>query len=374
MRASSLKSLSVQLKRAQRAAKEQGTPDTRSLPVDERKLLEEIRERTDERNRDNVERTRAYLDFYQKHTDIHWALLAHLVSRNAGWNMTDLRGELLPRLLSAKEQRNFFLFLERGNWLIFRDAYPQLLLYEESVRRQTNLFHLLPYFHTSVFVSALWNEYWNKGDSELLTVGLIMNEQQHLEVHLMQEQSYRSTVLDTLPFAAQEMLALNQILFPCHGEQPLRLIGQNVSHFASLLERIALGKRLYALLFRDPAQLADVYPWASSQTHTGSRKDFWPHLFHDIRESVPGKPHQKRMEGCRLRSGQPRLYSPPLRHAWERVEHTPPDPQDWYRDRSALALLSPTELPSSFDMGEAYCRTLEKVELAVIAKGKIFGG
>jgi len=126
-----------------------------SLLAGERELVEDIRKQTDLRNRDNVERTRAYLELYQRHPEIHWALLAHLVSRNAGWSLTDLRGELLPRLLSATEQRYLFLFLERGDWLIFRDAFPQLLLYEESVRRQTNLFHLLPHFHASVFPAAI---------------------------------------------------------------------------------------------------------------------------------------------------------------------------------------------------------------------------
>lgn len=88
------------------------------LSASEKQLVRHIWEQTNVRNVDNVERTRAYLDYYHKHSEIHWALLAHLVSRNAGWSMTDLSGELLPRLLSVKEQRDYFFFLERGNWLI----------------------------------------------------------------------------------------------------------------------------------------------------------------------------------------------------------------------------------------------------------------
>lgn len=82
-------------------------------------LVDAIREQTRQHNRNNVTRTMAYLQFYLRHPEIHWALLGHMVSRNGGWNMTDIKGELLSRLLSRKEQEDFFAFLERGNWLIF---------------------------------------------------------------------------------------------------------------------------------------------------------------------------------------------------------------------------------------------------------------
>ncbi|WP_238933378.1 DUF2515 family protein [Brevibacillus choshinensis] len=369
-----LLSLAKEIKQA--IAREKEMPEGVSLPAKEQKIVEHIKEQTFLRNQDNVERTRAYVEYYQKHTEIHWALLAHLVSRNAGWSMTDLRGELLPKLLSPKEQNDYFLFLERGNWLIFQDAYPQLLLYEECVRQKTNLFHLLPHFHVSVFTQALWNQFWREGDRDLLAVGLIINEQQHLEEQVMKEESYQKTVLGTLPFAIQELLALNQILFPCAGDgQPLRLVGETVSHFASVTERISLGKRLYALLFRDDFLLQAVFGWARGQAHTGSRKDFWPHLFHDVKESVPGKPYQRRVGDCLLVPGAKRLYSPTLRQAWKQVKHEMPAEREWYRDRSVLSYLRiPKEkAPAPVNRGEAYCRTLEKIELAVLARGKIFG-
>ncbi|TGU43045.1 DUF2515 domain-containing protein, partial [Mesorhizobium sp. M00.F.Ca.ET.186.01.1.1] len=87
----------------------------------------DIRNKTKESNGDNLDRTSAYLAFFRRHPEVHWALLAHLVSRNAGWSMTDLRGELLPRLLAKKVQHDYFSLLERGNRLIFQDTYPQLL-------------------------------------------------------------------------------------------------------------------------------------------------------------------------------------------------------------------------------------------------------
>lgn len=110
----------------------------------EQNIIDSIVNVTNTLNTNNVTRTAAYLNFYIRHPDIHWALLGHMVSRNGGWHMTDLKGDLLSRLISEKEQKNYFLFLERGNWLIFQDVFPQFLLYHHSLRMKRNLFYLLP--------------------------------------------------------------------------------------------------------------------------------------------------------------------------------------------------------------------------------------
>jgi hypothetical protein len=123
----------------------------------------------------------AYLYFYNKYPEIYWSFLAHKVSRNAGWNMTDLKGDLLTRLLNEKEQKNIFGFLERANWLIFQDAYPQLLLYKESKNRGKNLFYLLPQFGVSTFMVMAWNQFWEDKDSRTLSMNLIINEQHYIE-------------------------------------------------------------------------------------------------------------------------------------------------------------------------------------------------
>lgn len=57
------------------------------------------------------------------------------------------KGDLLTKLLFEKEQQNLFLFLERGNWLIFQDIYPQFLLYKQSLKINKYLFYLLPYLN-----------------------------------------------------------------------------------------------------------------------------------------------------------------------------------------------------------------------------------
>lgn len=350
-----------------------------SLATTEQDTIAEIRRKTAASNADNLDRTSAYLTFFHKHPEVHWSLLAHLVSRNAGWSMTDLRGELLLQLLPAKVQHDYFAFLERGNWLIFQDAYPQLLLYEESLKRQTNLFHLLPELEVSVFMQAVWNHFWKTGDSKLLSIGLIVNEQHYLQTHMMGDEAYQTTVVKTLPFALQEVLRLNLILFPYRAagqeDGALRLAGEPVFHFASLAERIELGKRLYSLLFCDNEIKEGAIAWASHKPHTGSRKDFWPHLFHDLRETAPGKPYQKKLASCQLLPGARRLYSPALRQAWKPVRHEPPTAVDWYPATKGVVhkLVLSRDQPAFSRAEDAYCQALEKIERAVLAKAKLLG-
>jgi len=104
------------------------------LSIEEQGIIHQIKEITHRLNKNNVTRTMAYLHFYSQYPEIHWSFLGHMVSRNAGWNMTDLKGDLLARLLSEKEHQQYFDFIERGNWIIFQDAFPQLLLYEQSLK------------------------------------------------------------------------------------------------------------------------------------------------------------------------------------------------------------------------------------------------
>lgn len=57
-------------------------------------ILEEIKTLTVENNRSNITRTAAYLSCYDQYPELHWALLAHMVSRNGGYHMTDRRATL----------------------------------------------------------------------------------------------------------------------------------------------------------------------------------------------------------------------------------------------------------------------------------------
>lgn len=105
-----------------------------------------------------------------------------------------------------------------------------------------------------------------------------------------------------------------------------------MTHFTSLHERILLGKRLYSLLFRNENILSKVVNWAHDHPHTGSRKDYWPHLFSDINESFSREFYKRRTKKCQLRKGTDRLYSPRLIYAWKDLNHEEAESGDWFED------------------------------------------
>ncbi|XTP56745.1 DUF2515 domain-containing protein [Niallia sp. Krafla_26] len=340
----------------------------RELSVDDLKLIKKIKNETALLNKNNVTRTLGYLDFYIRHPEIHWAFLAHMVSRNGGWNMTDLKGGFLTKLFTKKESQAFFNFLERGNWLIFQDAYPQLLVYEESKRKRTNLFYLLPHLHISFFMETIWNYFWREPDKRLLTIALIINEQNYIEKRVVQNSAFQKNVLNTLEFTLQDILALNHILFPYEANGGIQLIGQTVHHFNSLHERILLGKRLYSVLFHDLERLHSIEKWAKEYPHSGSRMDYWPQLFHYVNEEVPGINLTPRIISCSIPPRSPRIYSPKLEYSWKDQKHDPAERGDWYKDWKIIHTLTASHDHVDGEIKDDYCKTLEKLELATITK------
>ncbi|PWW06251.1 uncharacterized protein DUF2515 [Paenibacillus cellulosilyticus] len=342
-----------------------------SLSAADRTLLDYIRGETARLNRNNVTRTIAYLAMYERRPELHWALLAHMVSRNGGWNMTDLQGEWLPRLLSERKRDDIFLFLERANALIFGDAYPQLLLYEHSVRIRRPLFHLLPLLRVSCFMQPVWEQFWTTRNSTVLTVALIVNEQNYIESRVVQHPYYRKNVIDTLFFGMQSLLQLNAILLPyAHGQKPqeLRLAGLILERFSSLYERIEIGKRLYALLFAVPRIGEGVAAFARSVRHTGSRADYAPHLFERLRERPPQVPYKERLLGGQLKAGSERPYSPALADAWPDQKIEPAEPGDWFtKAADVVSYFERLPLPNTFEMTNEYGFLLDKLELAAAA-------
>lgn len=102
-------------------------------------------------NADNRTRTAFYLAYWRAHPEVTWALLGHLVSRNVGYQMTDLRrhlercrrggrwlSRLDARLVPAAQVEHalgqLVRFLEAGNYLIFHDVYTQLAAYAAAKR------------------------------------------------------------------------------------------------------------------------------------------------------------------------------------------------------------------------------------------------
>ncbi|TCP27805.1 uncharacterized protein DUF2515 [Scopulibacillus darangshiensis] len=337
----------------------------------EKQLIHVIKEQTEKYNKNNVTRTQAYYNFYLQHPEIHWALLGHMVSRNGGWNMTDLKGELLTRLLPEKDQNAFFSFLERGNWLIFQDVFPQFLIYDLSVKAKADMFHLFPSFHISTFMETMWRYFWKKGDCYTLAIATVINEQSYLEKRVIQNAYFKKTVTGTVGFKLYDFLRFNNILFPyCTDQkgQKTELVGDTLRHFTSLHERILLGKRLYALLFQRQNMLPGVLKWTREHPHTGSRKDYWPHLFNDVNGSAPRALYKRRIKNCKLRKGANRLYSPKLRYAWKNIPHEEAEVGDWFEDYHIIEYLNHKEVDVDGKVCREYCRTLEKIELTVMAK------
>ncbi|WP_409271332.1 DUF2515 family protein [Neobacillus sp. SCS-31] len=339
-----------------------------SLPPHEARIVQDIRNRTSRLNLNNITRTKAYLDYYVKFPEIHWAFLGHMVSRNGGWNMTDLKGGLVGRLLTKEEAEAFFTFLERGNWLIFQDAYPQFLLYEESVKRGRNLFHLLPHLGVSAFMETVWDYFWKKKDLYTLTVALVVNEQSYLESRVLQNPDFKKNVFNTLEFLLQDVLSMNHIVFPIRHDGRTELAGLTVHQFESLDKRILLGKKLYKLLFGDEERFNLVKEWALVNPHTGSRKDYWPHLFNDVEEFAPGSELKPRIFSCRLAPRAARIFSPRLEFAWPNQQHPPAEPGDWFTDTDAVHHLIELKDVVEGEIQQDYCKTLERLDLAAIAK------
>jgi hypothetical protein len=340
---------------------------------DEEIIMKSIRFKTTHHNQNNVTRTQAYWDFYRKHPELHWSHLAHMVSRNGGWNMTDLHGEMISRILTPIESKHFFNFLERCNALIFQDAYPQLLLYEESKKRGVPLFHLLPVLGVSRFMEVLWGRFWKFRDSAEITVAMIVNEQNYIEERVVKHPHYRQTVLETWEFKAQTLLQMNEVFFPyCASEsREIKLAGHVCHDFSSIKERIELGKRLYAILFGNSQIFRGVLEWAQNHAHTGSREDYWPQLFNKNKGSFMGFKYIRRLSGCDLLPGASRFYSPRLEDAWSNQLMDPPGGRDWFVESDVVKYMEgvPTNVP--YRMTTDYCNTLNTVEAAILMKEKI---
>jgi hypothetical protein len=348
-----------------------GPPVSAQPSAAEQTLLRRIRDETAAHNRNNVTRTAAYWAFYETMPELHWAFLAHMVSRNGGWTMTDLKGEMLPRLLPDAQREALFRFLERANALIFHDAYAQLLLYRESVRTGRSLTHLLSRLGVSAFMRPVWDEFERSRDTALLTAALIVNEQHFIEERVVRDAYFKKHVLDTLTFKTQSVLQLNQVLFPydaAEGGLPTRLAGLVLEDFSDLRERIRVGQRLYAILFGLPDIKIGAHAFARRHPHTGSRADYWPQLFAPVRRGTPEPLYRPKLDGAQLAEGAAPLSSPRLEHAWETRPLDPVEPGDWFRDDSALSLLPEAMAPPfSFDMTEEYLFGLSKIELAILA-------
>lgn len=357
-----------------RSAVDRAETEHRKYSDWERRLIQRIAHETTQANRNNVTRTEAYRHLYLRRPELHWALLAHLVSRNGGYNMTDLQGELLPRLLSAQQREAIFAMLERANALIFGDAYPQLLLYDASCREGKDLSHLLKAFGVSRFMEPVWEQFWQRRESAILTVALIVNEQHFIEGRIVRHPFYRQHVLDTASFILQAPLQLNAVFMPYGAleDGEMQLAGIVLEDFRNLEERIEFGKRLYAMLYGVPEVGRGVHLYVKAVRHSGSRMDYAPHLFTSKRPDRILPRYKQKLDGCKLMRGRSPFYSPELSQAWPDQPIEPVEPGDWFTDTEQVKLyFSGLTIPKTFAVTQEHCLGLNKIEAAVQAAERL---
>lgn len=299
---------------------------------EETKLITTIKESLQKNNIDNISRTVAYEKYYKKNNEIIWAFLASVVSRNAGWNMTDLKGEVFVKIIPEKLRNALFYTYETANWLIFSDAYPQLLLYEYSKETNKPYFHLLSTFHVSKFMEKEWNFFWEKGDINRLCVSLIINEQNIIQKPVIEAPLFKKKVFGSIPFAVEDRLHFSTVIFPTITG---KLYGFSVHGFKKTRNRIELGKRLAWLLFQSPEK----------------------ELFHDFFYKVPHTGSRYDYEQFVRRVGRKR--TPTLRSAFPIVSHITTINEDWYQlanKKKIDQLYSPAKLPKQKEFTDWYYR------------------
>ncbi|PFA70071.1 hypothetical protein CN378_01840 [Bacillus sp. AFS015802] len=256
-------------------------------------------------NADNVSRTNAYQAFFLLHPEIKWSFLAAMVSRNAGWNMTDLKGDIFSKLLSPETCEILFMTYERANWSIFQDAFPQLLLYHYSTIYKKKMFHLFKDFHISSFMEEEWNRFWEEGDERRLAQSLIINEQHLIQGPVIEQDLYKRKVFGTVLFFIEDHLHFSSVLFPTlHGE----LYGASVHGFRDVGNRIKLGNTLFEILFH-PEYHRFFLEYAQNVEHTGSRSDY--------------ETYCRSVQGTR---------TPILQQAYDVITHDWNDHRDWSLD------------------------------------------
>ncbi|MGG4490555.1 DUF2515 family protein [Metabacillus idriensis] len=294
---------------------------------EERLAVREIKAQTAALNKNNLTRTAAYLAFYINHPEIHWSFLAHMVSRNGGYCMTDLKNGIVGQFLPEKEIAALFHFLESANALIFHDAYPQLLLYEQSLLAGKPLFHLLPALNVSRFMKPIWELFFKKRQSDVLTLALITNEQNYVEKQLVS----KSSILKTFPFAVQEKCGLTKVVFPYKKhfyDTKYSLAGTEIGNFVNSAARIKIGKELYQTLFH-PAVFNEALLYSKHTPHTGSRSDYWPHLFTPNKEKL-------------------KIQSPTLQEVWEDIAHPFQRYSDWLINTKQITEFDAFQQTSSY--------------------------
>lgn len=308
-------------------------------------LIHQISSKVAKGNVDNISRTKYYDHFFLRHSEIKWAFLASMVSRNAGWNMTDLEGKWLPHCIKKDLRWDIFLTYERANWLIFADAYPQLLIYEASKNEKRSLFYLLKEFSVSPFMEMEWERFWISNNKERLMIAQIINEQSVIQKPVIDYQFTKHDVFHSLPFLLQDWFHFSTVIFPTLEG---KLFGYSVHQFTKLHERIQLGKQLAWLLFH-PHFHHQFRQFSELTEHTGSRYDY------------------ERYMDKRYRC------SPFLRTIYPVIEHHRHDIDEWYTgQREIKKWFKAPKLSRKYDITKWYMKKQKQLHSAIIAENLLF--
>lgn len=281
----------------------------------------EIRRMRDLANQNNIFRTFYYQEYWKDHPEVPWALLAHLVSRNAGYQMSDadrFQRQILLKTydptviygrLGTKHLEAFFAFLETGNFLIFRDVCPALEAYKfakQFPEHSDELFNMLSSaFDVDLFMVDSWKNFYQTArnnnwssewtnawmatseaqtDIQQHTFALIVNEQNQIHDRIILNNAYLSNFNLFYWDSINELLELatnqgwTKLCFPIAkglgDPNPDHVLIYSVGDFRKIEERIQTGRDLFVGLFSSLNQRNLIATWAMHQFHSGSRRDY----------------------------------------------------------------------------------------------------
>ncbi|HEY4121252.1 MAG TPA: DUF2515 family protein [Byssovorax sp.] len=254
----------------------------------------------DARNADNTTRTASYLELYAvtraRQPELPWLLMAHLVSRNAGYLMSDLartidRGDAVFSRASLEE---LFVFLERANWLIFWDAWHHVAMHLLGRSRELG-------DRVAPLVRTIWPRYEGYAvhgvDAPLeraLVLDLVQNEQEIIERYVVHAPAFpRARAMVTFFEAAK---AERPIALPLSDA---RIV---VGGFLDLATRVDAGRRIFDEVLADRARRDAIFDWALARPHTGSRAVAGGRATPTIAEAWPIE---------RVRALAPNVHAPP---------------------------------------------------------------
>lgn len=249
-------------------------------------FLEASLRELDARNRDNVTRTESYLELYaytrENPPDLPWLLMAHLVSRNGGYMMSDV-AESIARgggAFTHEALVSLFAMLERANFLIFYDAWHHVLLHLLGRSREASPVRV------TRFAREAWVRYESApeardpaGAEKQLVRDLVTNEQNFIERRVVHAPRFAKA------------LAIVEFGEWLGREAPIVLPDRSrtiqVGRFGSLARRIEVGWRIFDEVLADRAERERLFAWAMAHPHTGSRAVYGGRSTRPIREAWP---------------------------------------------------------------------------------------